>query len=413
MRPLSATRKARRGLPELPLAQWEGTKDTLHLWAQIVGKVRMASTAPRNHWWHVPLYVDVRGLTTRRMHAENDVAFEIDFDFVDHRLVVATDRGDVESFELADGLSVADFDEKLHATLAGLEIDVPILEQPYHVPTTTPFPEDRRHSSYDRDAVERFWHVLEWTDGVLEEFAGWYCGKSSPVHLFWHGLDLAYTRFSGGRAPARPDADPVDREAYSHDVISFGFWPGDANVREPAYYSYTAPEPAGLREQPLQPSEATGRHRGAARSRSSPTTRSSRRSIRELHSYLPGERVSSRRELGRLGSVRARVFLVSQPIAAERAPRAPRTDNRKSGGMMDDTQVHGKIEQLVAEEHELWDREAAGNGTDGDRQRLRELKVALDQCWDLLRQRRALRDDGRDPDAADLRRPEVVEGYEQ
>ena len=256
MRPLSATKKARRGLPELPLAQWEGTKDTLHLWAQIVGKVRMASAAPQNHWWHVPLYVDVRGLTTRRLHAENDLAFEIDFDFVDHRLVVATDRGDVESFELADGVSVADFDEKLHATLAGLKIDVKILEQPYHVPTTTPFPEDRLHASYDRDAVERFWHVLEWTDGVLEEFAGWYCGKSSPVHLFWHGLDLAYTRFGGGRAPALPDADPVDREAYSHDVISFGFWPGDANVREPTYYSYTAPEPNGLRQQPLQPREA-------------------------------------------------------------------------------------------------------------------------------------------------------------
>ena len=253
---MSTTKNARRGLPELPLAQWEETKDTLHLWAQIVGKVRMACSAPRNHWWHVPLYVDVRGLTTRRIHAANGVAFEIEFDFLDHRLVVATDRGDVESFELADGLSVADFDEKLHTTLAGLEIDVPILEQPYRVPTTTPFPEDRGHASYDRDAVERYWHVLEWTDEVLEEFAGWYCGKSSPVHLFWHGLDLAYTRFSGGQAPALPDADPVDREAYSHEVISFGFWPGDENVREPSYYSYTAPEPAGLRRQPLHPSEA-------------------------------------------------------------------------------------------------------------------------------------------------------------
>lgn len=253
---MSTTKNARRGLPELPLAEWEETKDTLHLWAQIVGKVRMASTAPRNHWWHVPLYVDVRGLTTRRMHAENHVAFEIDFDFVDHRLVVATDRGDVESFELADGLSVAEFDGKLHAALAGLEIDVPILEQPYRAPTTTPFPDDRQHASYDRDAVERFWHVLGWTDEVLEEFAGWYCGKSSPVHLFWHGLDLAYTRFGGARAAGRPDADPVDREAYSHDVISFGFWPGDANVREPTYYSYTAPEPAGLRQEPLEPSEA-------------------------------------------------------------------------------------------------------------------------------------------------------------
>ena len=348
------------------------------------------------------------------MHGKNDVAFEIDFDFVDHRLVVATDRGDVESFELVDGLSVADFDEKLHATLAGLEIDVPILEQPFHVPTTTPFPEDREHASYDRDAVERFWHVLEWTDEVLEEFAGWYCGKSSPVHLFWHGLDLAYTRFSGGRAPALTDAEPVDREAYSHEVISFGFWPGDANVREPTFYSYTAPEPAGLRQQPLHPSEAHWAAQGSGSLALLPYD-AVRKALgpESCTPYVPGERLSGGRELVRLGSIRACVFLVSQLVAAERTPCTSRTDNTRSGGVMDDSQVHGTIEQLVAEEHELWEREAAGNGTESDRQRLGELKVSLDQCWDLLRQRRALRDDGRDPDAADIRSPEVVEGYEQ
>jgi hypothetical protein len=252
-----STTQARGELPELPLTGWEETKNTLHLWAQIVGKVRMASTAPRNHWWHATLYVDVRGLTTRRMQARAGVAFEIDFDFVEHRLVVTTNRGEVESFDLADGLSVAAFDERLHATLAGLGIDVAIREQPYRVPTTTAFPEDREHASYDRDAVERFWRVLEWTDEVLEEFAGWYCGKTSPVHLFWHSFDLALTRFGGERAPALPDANPVDQETYSHEVVSFGFWAGDANVREPTYYSYTAPEPAGLRQQPLHPSEAS------------------------------------------------------------------------------------------------------------------------------------------------------------
>ena len=251
-----STTRARRELPELPLTRWEETKNTLHLWVQIVGKVRLASTAPRNHWWHVPLYVDVRGLTTRRMHAKSGVAFEIAFDFVDHRLVISTSRGEVESYELVDGLSVAAFDEKLHATLADLGIDVAIREQPYRIPTTTAFPEDREHASYDRDAVERFWHVLEWTDEVLEEFAGWYCGKTSPVHLFWHSFDLALTRFGGERAPALPDANPVDEETYSHEVVSFGFWAGDANVREPTYYSYTAPEPAGLRQQPLHPGEA-------------------------------------------------------------------------------------------------------------------------------------------------------------
>jgi hypothetical protein len=245
-----------RLLPELPLASWEATKRTLHLWVQIVGKVKMATSAPRNHWWHVALYVDVRGLSTRRLHAANGVTFEIAFDFVDHRLVVQTNRGAVESFALVDGLSVAAFDESLHAILSRLEIDVPIHESPYGVPITTPFPDDRQDASYDRDAVERFWRILDWSDGVFEEFAGWYCGKTSPVHLFWHSLDLAVTRFGGSRAPVLPEADPVTQEAYSHELISFGFWAGDENAREPSYYSYTAPEPPGVREQPLQPDAA-------------------------------------------------------------------------------------------------------------------------------------------------------------
>ena len=253
---MTTTAATRVQLPELSFSAWEPTKVTLHLWLQIVGKVRMASSAPRNHWWHVPLYVDVRGLTTRRLHAESGLAFEIDFDFVDHCLVIATDRGDIESFELVDGLSVARFDEQLHATLERLGVDVKIRETPFRVATTTPFPGDREHASYDRDAVERFWRILEWTDEVLEEFAGWYCGKTSPVHLFWHGFDLAVTRFGMQRVPAVPELDSVNRETYSHEVISFGFWPGDQNVREPSFYSYTAPEPAGLREQPLHPEEA-------------------------------------------------------------------------------------------------------------------------------------------------------------
>ena len=238
-------------LPELPLDAWEPTLNTLHLWAQIVGKIRMASSPPRNHWWHVPLCVDVRGLTTRRLHAQNAVTFEIAFDFVDHRLVVQTNRGDVESFALADGLSVSAFDEQLHGVLKSLGVDVAILESPFGVPMKTPFPDDREHASYDPAAVERYWRALDWTDWVFEEFSGWFCGKTSPVHLFWHSFDLAVTRFSGRRAPALPDADRVTQEAYTHEVISFGFWPGDANVREASYYSYTAPEPAGLREQPL------------------------------------------------------------------------------------------------------------------------------------------------------------------
>ena len=257
-------------LPALPLEEWEPTKDTLHLWSQIVGKIRQASSAPRNHWWHVPLYVDVRGLTTRRLHSPDGATFEIDFDFVDHRLVVRTSDGAVESFALADGLSVAEFDEKVHATLAGLGLDVAISEVPFGVPMTTPYPEDREHASYDRDAVERFWRILDWSDSVFEEFSGWYCGKTSPVHLFWHSFDLAVTRFGGARAPALDGVDGVTAEAYSHEVVSFGFWAGDKDIREPSYYAYAAPEPPGLRDTPLEPDDAFWSERD---SRCSATTR--------------------------------------------------------------------------------------------------------------------------------------------
>jgi hypothetical protein len=239
-------------LPPLPFPQWEPTKDTLHLWTQIVGKVKLASVPPKNHWWHVTLSPDVHGLTTRLLHAADGTPFEIRFDFADHRLVVETPARE-ESFELVDGLSVAAFDERLHATLAELGLDVPIVEHPFGVPMTTPFPEDEEHRSYDAEAVERFWRVLDWSGGVLEEFAGWFCGKQSPVHLFWHSFDLAVTRFSGRRAPEQPDADAVSKEAYTHEVVSFGFWAGDQNIREPAYYSYTAPEPDGLRDRELSP----------------------------------------------------------------------------------------------------------------------------------------------------------------
>jgi hypothetical protein len=240
-------------LPELHLSDWRPTKDTLHLYAQIVGKIRLATTAPRNHWWNVPLYVDVRGLTSRRLH-HSGTTFEIALDFVDHSLVVRTADGRNRSFPLASGVPVADFDTRLHAILRELGIDVEIKEQPFGVPMTTPFPQDVEHASWDRDAIERFGRVLDWSDSVFEEFSGWFNGKTSPVHLFWHSLDLAVTRFSG--RPAQPiEADPVTQEAYSHEVISFGFWAGDDNVGDAAYYSYTAPEPDGLRDQPLPAGE--------------------------------------------------------------------------------------------------------------------------------------------------------------
>ena len=235
-------------LPELHLADWRPTKDTLHLYAQIVGKIRLATTAPRNHWWNAPLYVDVRGLTTRRLH-HRDTTFEIAIDFVDHALVIQAADGRTVSFELDDTV-VADFDTRLHDALRELGIDVEIREEPFGIPITTPFPQDIEHGSWDREAIERFGRVLDWTDSVFEEFSGWFNGKTSPVHLFWHSLDLAVTRFSGRPGVALRD-DPVNEEAYSHELISFGFWPGDDKLGDAAYYSYTSPEPEGLREQPL------------------------------------------------------------------------------------------------------------------------------------------------------------------
>ena len=221
-------------LPQLQLADWRATKDTLHLYSQIIGKIRLATTAPRNHWWNVPLYVDVRGLTTRRLH-HHDTTFDITIDFVDHAVVVRTADGRTRSFPLSDGMPVAEFDARIHALLGELGIDVDIKEQPFGVPMTTPFPEDVEHASWDREAIARFGRILDWSDSVFEEFSGWFNGKTSPVHLFWHSLDLAVTRFSG--RPAGPiDADAITQEAYSQELISFGFWAGDDNVGDAAYY---------------------------------------------------------------------------------------------------------------------------------------------------------------------------------
>jgi hypothetical protein len=243
-------------LADLPWADWQPTKDTLHLYAQIVGKIKLAVSPPRNHWWNVALLPSARGLTTGALRS-GDLTFELRFDFVEHALVLDTSDGASEPIALRDGLPVAELDAAVHRALRGKGIDVEIDEHPFSTPVSgIPFPEDRVHASYDPEAVERFWRVNDWAAGVLEEFAGWYCGKQSPVHMFWHSFDLALTRFSGRRGPPLPDADGVTREAYSHELISFGFWAGDAQVREATFYSYTSPEPGGITEQPLTPAEA-------------------------------------------------------------------------------------------------------------------------------------------------------------
>jgi len=242
--------------PDIPLDAWRPTKNTLHLYCQIVGKIRLAMHPRLNHWWHVPLYVSPRGLTTRTI-PYNGGNFEIEFDFRDHALNIRTSKGEFEDFALFDGLTVADFYSSLFANLAKLGIEPKIWSVPYEAPSTTPFAEDTENRSYDKKYVEIFHQTLVAVDDILEEFRARFLGKSTPVHMFWHSFDLALTRFSGKKAPPMPEANMVTKEAYSHEVISFGFWFGDdKSVPAAAFYSYTAPEPAGLIEEPLNPSSA-------------------------------------------------------------------------------------------------------------------------------------------------------------
>jgi Family of unknown function (DUF5996) len=245
----------RTDLPALPLQEWERTKDTLHLYMQEVGKVQLAARPPRNHWWHVTFGLTARGVSTGPMR-EGETHFDIEADFIDHRILVRNDRGEVAKIELHDGLAVADFHISLMAALERIGVHPAIKPDPFGVPMKTPFPEDHQHASYQAEYVQRFWRILTWAANVLEEFAGWFCGKQSPVQLFWHSFDLALARYSGRRAPEQHDADPVSREAYSHEVIAFGFWAGNEDIREPAFYSYTAPEPEELVAQPLHPAAA-------------------------------------------------------------------------------------------------------------------------------------------------------------
>jgi hypothetical protein len=240
--------------PTLPLQEWKSTCDTLHMWTQIVGKVRMALSPRVNHWWEVPLYVSSRGLTTSPI-PYNAGVFEIGFDFIDHSLVIQTSGGTVKVLRLAPR-TVADFYQELMAMLRSLGIRVKIWTTPVEIPDPIPFDQDQVHASYDPKYANRFWQILVLSDTVFKEFRARFIGKCSPVHFFWGSFDLAATRFSGRRAPERKGADPITREAYSHEVVSAGFWPGSGEITAPAFYSYTAPEPPGLSRQPIRPDTA-------------------------------------------------------------------------------------------------------------------------------------------------------------
>ena len=240
--------------PELPLEAWKDTYATLHMWTQIVGKVRLALAPHINHWWQVPLYVNSCGLTSSAIPYA-DRTFEVQFDFVEHQLVITVSDGQIKAMPLRPQ-SVAAFYAEFMAALRSLGIEVRIWPMPAEIPEPIRFDRDQQHASYDRVYVKRFWKILVLVDGVLKRFRSGFIGKHSPIHFFWGSFDLASTRFSGRRAPERPGADPISREAYSHEVISAGFWPGGGEVKGAAFYAYAAPEPNGFKAASVRPAKA-------------------------------------------------------------------------------------------------------------------------------------------------------------
>lgn len=257
-------------LPALPLDSWKDTLATVHMWTQVVGKVRLKLCPLVNHFWNVPFYLTARGMTTSAMpylHGTIPGAIsgtvmgtimgtiEVRFDFIEHKLLLETSDGRGVAIALTSQ-SVAEFYKKFMTALADLGVTVKIWTTPCEIPNPTPFEQDNFHTAYDPQAVHKFWRILVWVDQVLKEFRAGFLGKASPVHFFWGSFDLAVTRFSGRRAPERPGADSITREAYSHEVSSAGFWPGGGDIHGPAFYSYAAPEPPGFAQRRVQPAAA-------------------------------------------------------------------------------------------------------------------------------------------------------------
>jgi hypothetical protein len=240
--------------PSLPYEEWKDTYDTVHMWSQIVGKIRLALSPPVNHWWHASLYVTPRGLTTSSIpYAAR--TFEIQFDFIDHNLSIQTSDGMRRCMGLFPR-PVADFYSELMAILRAMGLEVKVNPMPQEVDSPIRCDQDYVHSFYDQAYVDRFRSVLVQADRVFKEFRGRFIGKCSPVHFWWGGFDLAVTRFSGRRAPERPGADLIQREAYSHECSSVGFWPGSGALLKPAFYAYTVPEPAGYKDALIRPEGA-------------------------------------------------------------------------------------------------------------------------------------------------------------
>ena len=245
-------------LPSLHYVGNEQKKMTLHLFLQIMGKIRLKLTPRKNHWWYVTEYVSTKGITTHPIPYNGGIdTFDITINVHQHQLEVSTSKGELASFSLLNGISVADFYKQLSDIIKQFNITVSIVDRPYDLNIETPFGKITEYHHYEEAYTQDFWRVLLWVDGIFKEFSGRFYGKTCPVHLYWHSMDLAVTRFSGNQATAMPEEARIsDKDAYSHECISFGFWAGDEKMPEPAFYSYTYPSPEGLNQEPLMPSLA-------------------------------------------------------------------------------------------------------------------------------------------------------------
>ncbi len=246
----------------LPLLTYKGNeqkKMTLHLFLQIMGKIRLRLTPRKNHWWYVTEYVSTKGITTGSIpYNEGLDTFEVTINVHQHQLEVSNSKGEFASFPLLHGLSISDFYKQLSEFLKRFDIPVSIIDKPFDLNIDQSFGEIEEYHHYSEAYTKDFWRILLWVDGIFKAFSGRFYGKTCPVHLYWHSMDLAVTRFSGNLAPAMPaTARLSDKDAYSHECISFGFWGGDGNLPEPAFYSYTYPSPEGIDLEPLKPATAS------------------------------------------------------------------------------------------------------------------------------------------------------------
>jgi hypothetical protein len=248
----------KNALPRLQYKGSEQQKLTLHLFFQIMGKIRMSCSPRKNHWWHITLYVDTKGFTTGPVPYNKDFeTFTLLLNVQNQRLEVATSGGEEASFDLSEEISVADFYLQLKAILRRFRIETEIIPKPFDLNIDQNFEQIEGVNSYDLEYVQGYWKTMLWASNVFKTFSGRFYGKTCPVHLYWHSMDLAVTRFSGKRAPKMPsEARLSDKDAYSHECISFGFWPGDPSIPEPAFYSYTYPAPEGIEKTRLKPEKA-------------------------------------------------------------------------------------------------------------------------------------------------------------